>query len=213
MDESAPRAPALLALKAAQASLAESLTRLRVASTAPPPAPSVGEGESLARGMGVLPGEQGEATPPSLFFPGGLGSGVSSRGRTILPSAATGDSFMVIPGLEDQVTSPLSSAQGEPYDGWYNAAGGAPPGFALWQVQRPTLTKVWGLSRFGGGWFRRRSRFCNQDRGGHRTAQRKHLAALHHASGGGWALPLRPPQSGDQDMWGGHCQGRPGTVP
>ena len=130
MDESAPRAPALSALKAAQASLAESLTRLRVASTAPPPAPSVGEGESLARGMGVLPGEQGEATGgglSSLFFPGGLGSGVSSRGCTILPSAATGDSFMVIPGLEDQVTSPLSSAQGEPYDGWYGMLRGELP--------------------------------------------------------------------------------------
>ena len=74
MDESAPRAPALSALKAAQASLAESLTRLRVASTAPPPAPLVGEGESLARGMGVLPGEQGEATGGGLsscFFRGG----------------------------------------------------------------------------------------------------------------------------------------------
>ena len=93
-----------------------------------------------------------------------------------------------------------------------DAARGSPSGFSLWQVWRPTLTKVWGPSRFGGGWFRRLSRFRNQDRGGHRTAQRKHLAALHRESGEGWALPLRPPQSGDQDMWGGHCQGRPGTV-
>ena len=74
MDEFAPRAPALSALKAAQASLAEGLTRLWVASTARPPAPSVGEGESFARGMGVLPGERGEATGvglSSFFFRGG----------------------------------------------------------------------------------------------------------------------------------------------
>jgi hypothetical protein len=65
MDGSAQRAPALLALKAAQASLAEGLTHLRVASTAHPPTPSVGEGESLARGFGVLPMEGG------VFFRGG----------------------------------------------------------------------------------------------------------------------------------------------
>ena len=97
MDTSAPGAPARSALKAAQASLSKGLTCLRVASTTCPPAPSLGEGESLARGIGVLPGERGEATGgglSSLFFPGGLGSGGSLR--TILPSASTGDSFTVI---------------------------------------------------------------------------------------------------------------------
>ena len=120
----------LSALKAAQATLAEGLTRLRVASTARPPVPSVGEGESLARGMEVLPGARAEATGgglSSLFFPGGLGSGVSSRGRTILPSTATGDSFTVIPGMEDQVSSLLSSAQGELYDGRYGMLRGELP--------------------------------------------------------------------------------------
>ena len=81
MDGSAQRAPALSALKAAQASLAEGLTRLWVASTARPPTPSVGEGESVARGFGALPLERGEAIGggllSSLFFPGGLGSGAS----------------------------------------------------------------------------------------------------------------------------------------
>jgi hypothetical protein len=75
MDGSAQRAPALSALKAAQASLAEDLTRLRVASAARPPTPLVGEGESVARGFGVLPVERGEATGggllSSLFFWGG----------------------------------------------------------------------------------------------------------------------------------------------
>jgi hypothetical protein len=131
MDESAPRAPALLALKAAQASLAEGLTRLRVASTARPPTPLVGEGESLAWGLGVLPGERGGATGggllSSLFFPRGLSSGASSRSNTILPLAGTGDSFTVIPGLEDQVTSPLLSAHGEPYKGRYGMLRGEPP--------------------------------------------------------------------------------------
>jgi hypothetical protein len=136
MDESAMRAPALSALKAAQASLTEGLTRLRVASTARPPPLSVGEGESLAQSVGALPGERGEATGggllSSLFFPGGLGSGVSSRGNTILPSAGTGDSFTVIRGLEDQVTSPLSSAHGEPFEGRYGMLRGEPSrGFFL----------------------------------------------------------------------------------
>ena len=121
MDGSAQRAPALSALKAAQASLAEGLTRLQVASTARPPTPSVGEGESVAWGFGALPMERGEAIGggllSSLFFPGGLSSGASSRGDTILPSASTGHSFTVIPGLEDQVTSPLSSAHGDLYGG------------------------------------------------------------------------------------------------
>ena len=126
MDESAMRAPALSALKAAQASLTEGLTRLRVASTARPPPLSVGEGESLARSVEALPGERGEATG------GGLGSGVSSQGNTILPSAGTGDSFTVIPGLEDQVTSPLSSARGEPFEGRYGMLWGEPSrGFSL----------------------------------------------------------------------------------
>ena len=62
----------------------------------------------------------------SLFFPGGLGSGNSLR--TILPSASTGDSFTVIPGLEGQVTSPLSPAQGEAYDGRYGILRGDLPG-------------------------------------------------------------------------------------
>ena len=131
MDESAPRAPALSALKAAQASLAEGLTRLRVASTARPPTPSVGEGESVARGFGALPLERGEAIGGSLlsclFFPGGLSSGASFHGDTILPLASTGHSFTVIPGLEDQVTSPLSSAHGELYEGQDGTMRGEPP--------------------------------------------------------------------------------------
>ena len=97
MDPSTPGAPARSALKAAQASLSKGLTCLRVASTACPPAPLAGEGESLARGIGVLPEKQGEATGgglSTLFFRGGLGSGGSLR--TILPSASTGDSFTVI---------------------------------------------------------------------------------------------------------------------
>jgi len=77
MDESTSHAPVCLALKAAQASLAEGLIRLRVASTTRPPAPSAEESESLARGIGVLPGGRGDATGgglSSLYFPGGLGS-------------------------------------------------------------------------------------------------------------------------------------------
>ena len=62
----------------------------------------------------------------SLFFSGGLGSGNSLR--TILPSASTGDSFTVIPGLEGQVTCPLSPTQGEAYDGRYGILRGDLPG-------------------------------------------------------------------------------------
>ena len=61
-----------------------------------------------------------------MFFPGGLGSGNSLR--TILPSASTGDSFTVIPGLEGQVTCPLSPTQGEAYDGRYGILRGDLPG-------------------------------------------------------------------------------------
>jgi hypothetical protein len=55
MDESSCT-QARSALKAAQATLSEGINRLRVASTARPPGPLVGEGESLAHGMGGLPG-------------------------------------------------------------------------------------------------------------------------------------------------------------
>jgi hypothetical protein len=74
MDESASRAPVRSALKAAQASLAEGLICLRVASTARPPALSAEKGESLAWGIGLLPGGWGEATGgglSSLSFMGG----------------------------------------------------------------------------------------------------------------------------------------------
>jgi hypothetical protein len=75
MDESAPRALALSALKAAQASLAEGLTRLRVASTARPPTPSVGEVSPLLGVWGSCPGSRGGGTGggllSSLFFQGG----------------------------------------------------------------------------------------------------------------------------------------------
>ena len=128
MDDSTQRTPALLALKAAQATLAAGLTRLRVASTERPNAPSVGEGESLARVMG-LPGAREEATGGGLsssFFPGGLGFGVSSRGSTILPSAATGDSFTVIRGLEDHVSSPLSFAHGKHDEAQHGGLRGEP---------------------------------------------------------------------------------------
>jgi hypothetical protein len=87
------------------------------------------ECESLAWGMGGLPRGRGGGTGgglSSLFFPGGLGSGNSLR--TILPSASTGDSFTVIPGLEGQVTSPLSPTQGEAYDGRYGILRGDLPG-------------------------------------------------------------------------------------
>ena len=112
-----PRAPVRLALKAAQASLSKGLTRLWVATTARSLALLTGEGESLARGVRFLPGGMGEAIGgglSSLFFPGGLGSG--NPPHPILPPASTGDSFTVILGLEGQVTSPLSSTQGEAYN-------------------------------------------------------------------------------------------------
>jgi len=55
MDELS-RTPVRLVLKAAQATLAEGMHRLRVASTVHLPEPLVGEGESLAHDMGGLPG-------------------------------------------------------------------------------------------------------------------------------------------------------------
>ncbi len=119
MDDSAPRAPLRLALKAAQASLFEGLTCLWVATTARSPALLAGEGVLcsgcwvFARGNGGGHGGR----PVQFDFPGGLGS--SDPPCPILPSASTGDSFTVIPGLEGQVTSPLLSAQGKAYDGRY----------------------------------------------------------------------------------------------
>ena len=78
-----------------------------------------------------MPLERGEAIGGSLlsclFFPGGLSSGASFHGDTILPLASTGHSFTVIPGLEDQVTSPLSSAHGELYEGQDGTMRGEPP--------------------------------------------------------------------------------------
>jgi hypothetical protein len=88
------------ALKSAQATLANGIHRLRVASSVSLPGPLVGEGESLAHGTGGLLGGRDVATGggrSSLFFAGGLGSG--GLLRTIIPSASTGDSFTVIPGL------------------------------------------------------------------------------------------------------------------
>ena len=46
---------------------------------------------------------------------------------TILPSASTGDSFTVIPGLESQVTSPLLLVRGDAYDGRYGGLLGELP--------------------------------------------------------------------------------------
>ena len=126
MDESAPRAPAHsnLALKAAQASLAEGLIHLRVASTVHP---RLGKVSPLLGVLGFRPGVGGGhgGRPVQFVFFGGLGSGNSLC--TILPSASTGDYFTVIPGLEVQVTSPLASAQGEAYDGRYGILQGELP--------------------------------------------------------------------------------------
>jgi len=75
----------------------------------------------------VRPGGGGRPRgwPVQFFFGGGLGS--SNSLGTILPTASTGDSFTVIPGLESQVTSPLSSARGNEYDGRYGVLRGELP--------------------------------------------------------------------------------------
>jgi hypothetical protein len=128
MDKSS-RAQAHLALKAAQATLSKGINCLRVASTACPPGPLAREGESLAHGMGGLPGggERPRGAASLVFFPEGLVSG--GLLHTILPSASTMDSFTFILGLESQVTSPLLLVQGKAYNGRYGGLlGGLPHG-------------------------------------------------------------------------------------
>ena len=154
--------------------------------------------------------------PVQFVFYGGLGSGNSLH--TILPSPSTKDSFLVILGLEGQVISLLSSTQGEAYDGWYGfLRGGAPPGIALRQVRRPKLPRnVWGPSRFGRGWVRRRSELRNEDKGGHRAAQREQLVALHsasHVKKGGGSVSMAPTIRGPGYVGGGHCSGAQGQFP
>jgi hypothetical protein len=149
MDESSC-APACLVLKADQATLAESIHRLRVTSTARLPEPLVREGESLAHSMGGSPGGRGEATGGGLsslfFFSGGMGFG--GLLPTILPSASTGDSFTVIPGLESQVTSPLSLVRGDAYDGRYGGLlGELPRGLPGGRLEDPRSRSL------GGGTF------------------------------------------------------------
>jgi hypothetical protein len=212
MAKSTPRTPALSALKAAQATLAAGLTRLRVAGTERPNAPPIGEGESLARVMG-LPGAREEAAGGGLsssFFPGGLGLGVSSRGSTILPSAATGESFTVIRGLEDQVSSPLLFAHGELYEAQeYGGPRGEPSRSSLpgrFGDLRPI--SFGGLHDSPGGGFDVFSTTTGRDPGHHSVHTSRPITAQ-----GACVRPLRPPQSEHRDMWGGHHQGRPGSVP
>lgn len=190
MDESTQRTPTLSALKAAQATLAAGLTRLRVAGTERPNAPPIGEGESLARVMG-LPGAREEATGGGLsssFFPGGVGLGVSSRGSTILPSTATGDSFTVIRGLEDQVASPLSFAPGDHYEAQYGGLRGEPSRSSLpGRFGDPRPISFGGLHDSPGGGFDVFSTTTGRDPGHHSvhtsqpltTRQRERACALY----------------------------------
>ena len=119
------------ALRAAQVSLADGITRLRVASAvrgggAPPE-----EGESFVTAWAVgggtpfLPSGASLRGQLSQFLPGGLGfsgsvgreSGGSGE-RTILPSdhGSVGGAFQILSGFETRVDTPLTSGeQGEPY--------------------------------------------------------------------------------------------------
>ena len=118
------RSAARDALRAASASLADGLSRIRVASAvrgggAPPE-----EGESFvpARAGGgtpLLPSGASLRGQLSQFLPGGLGfSGVATGGgslggRTILPSdhGSVGGSFQILNGFETRVNTPLTDGE------------------------------------------------------------------------------------------------------
>ena len=118
------RSAARDALRAASASLADGLSRIRVASAVRGGGALPGDGESF------VPARAGEGTPLlpsgaslrgqlSQFLPGGLGfSGVatgggSSGGRTILPldHGLVGGSFQILNGYETRVNTPLTDGE------------------------------------------------------------------------------------------------------
>jgi len=111
MDESTSHAPVCLALMRASFACGWPAPHVRLLLRLRKVSPLLGV-LGFCRGGGGTP--QGVACAVCIF----RGGWVPSRNSlcTILPSISMGDSFLVIPGLEGQVTSPLLSAQGEAYD-------------------------------------------------------------------------------------------------
>jgi hypothetical protein len=114
------RQTARSALKAAQAGLADGLTRLRVATAARGNGASGEEGEFVGTTGSGSPAQVGG---PSLrgqlaqFLPGGLGMGITGGGmersasgeHTILASDRSGvGSFQILHGFESRVDTPLT---------------------------------------------------------------------------------------------------------
>jgi len=148
------RSTARDALRAASASLAEGITRLRVASAvcgggAPP---EVGESFVTARageGTPLLPSGASLRGQLSQFLPGGLGlSGVarergSSGEHTILPSdhGSVGGSFQILNGFETRVNTPLT-------DGERGGSFGRQPGETRTGGSGSLNSSVFGLGAF-----------------------------------------------------------------